>query len=284
MVEAVAEGERLGPHRRAPRRGAARDRPRPGERRRDRAHRPRMDRVITFEAAHLKAVAEIRRDGLPRRMLRPARRHGRGRARLAGPSRGAEPQPRARRIVRDRFEIDPALHLDLQRRASGHRRGHRRRLPLASRRRHSAPSATDLESAWQPGLVWLIAAVRAGGRVSGDRGAPLRRGRTRDVRFEEILVRAEMPRCPGDELRERLHRRRLRRGHGRDQTPRTPQEIALLWRRRTPPRGSSASSPMVFETEVRVFPVISGTAANALSMATFVPALWLDLLPRPRAT
>ena len=36
-------------------------------------------------------------------------------------------------------------------------------------------------------------------------------------------------------------------------------------------RGLECKFADVFETEVRVFPVISGTAANALSMATFVP-------------
>ncbi|MCZ6721560.1 MAG: M67 family metallopeptidase [Proteobacteria bacterium] len=59
---------------------------------------------------------------------------------------------------RDRFEVDSALYIDLQRRL---RDTPERVLGVYhSHCDHRAqPSATDLELAWEPGFVWLIVAV-----------------------------------------------------------------------------------------------------------------------------
>lgn len=66
---------------------------------------------------------------------------------------------------RHRFEVDPALRLRLQRAARagdaaviGHYHSH----PDGAAR----PSATDLAEAWEPELVWLVAALAAQGPVT----------------------------------------------------------------------------------------------------------------------
>lgn len=62
---------------------------------------------------------------------------------------------------RRRFEVDPALRLRLQREARRGRReivGHFHSHPDGA----PVPSETDLAEAWEPELVWLIAAVAAG--------------------------------------------------------------------------------------------------------------------------
>ncbi len=60
-----------------------------------------------------------------------------------------------------RFEVDPALRLTLQRRLRG---GPDRVIGLFHSHPDGAaePSPRDLDSAWEPELVWLIVAVSAG--------------------------------------------------------------------------------------------------------------------------
>ena len=151
-----------------------------------------MDRVITFEPAHLKAVAGHAEAAYPAEccglLVGAAEGAHAWRVRRVVPSRNLAPADR-----RDRFEIDPALHLDLQRELRGTGEsivGVYHSHPDGA----TAPSATDLESAWQPGLVWLIAAVR-GGRVAAT-AAHLFVEADGDVRFEEILVRTETSGVP----------------------------------------------------------------------------------------
>ena len=48
-------------------------------------------------------------------------------------------------------------------------------------------------------------------------------------------------------------------------------------------RAAAALAREVFETEVEIFPVSTGTAANGLALASIAPALRCDLLPRDRA-
>ena len=61
--------------------------------------------------------------------------------------------------VRDRFEIDPQIRIDVERELRSQRErivGHYHSHPD-----HPAfPSATDLEMAFEPSLVWLIIGVR----------------------------------------------------------------------------------------------------------------------------
>jgi proteasome lid subunit RPN8/RPN11 len=146
-----------------------------------------MDRVITFEPAQLKAVADHAESAYPAECC----------GLLVGTAEGARAW-RVRRVVpspnlapagrRDRFEIDPALQLDLQRELRGSDEA-----IVGVYHSHPdgepTPSATDLENAWEPGLVWLIAAVRAG-RAAGT-AAHLFVEADGGVRFEEVQVRAE---------------------------------------------------------------------------------------------
>ncbi len=90
--------------------------------------------------------------------------------------------------AKDRFEVDPELRFDLQRRLRG---GPDRVIGLYhSHPDHPArPSRTDLKEAWEPELVWLIVAVERGQaihvtahRLAADGG-----------RFEEITLRTESP-------------------------------------------------------------------------------------------
>ena len=154
-----------------------------------------MDRVITFDPAHLDAVAEHAESAYPAEccglLVGTAENARAWHVRRVVPSRNLAPAG-----VRDRFEIDPALQFDLQRRLRG-----TAETVVGIYHSHpdgdSAPSATDLESAWQPGLVWLIAAVRAG-RLSAT-AAHLFVEANEGARFEEIRVRAEAG-VSGDEF------------------------------------------------------------------------------------
>lgn len=65
----------------------------------------------------------------------------------------------------DRFELDPAMRLKTEKklrggpfRVIGHYHSHPDGSPL--------PSAEDLARAWEPGMVWLIAAVKDGRTLS----------------------------------------------------------------------------------------------------------------------
>ena len=144
-----------------------------------------MDRVITFDPGHLEAVASHAESAYPAEccgLLVGTAGVREWRVRRVVPSRNLAPAP-----GRDRFEVDPALHLKLHRELRetgegivGLYHSHPDGQP--------APSATDLESAWEPGLVWLITAVRAG-RAAGT-AAHLFVAADGGARFEEIAVRA----------------------------------------------------------------------------------------------
>ena len=89
----------------------------------------------------------------------------------------------------DRFEIDPGLRFDLQRRLRG---GPDRVIGLYhSHPDHPArPSKTDLEEAWEPELVWLIVAVERGQAIHTTAHRLVADG----GRFEEIALHTESPR------------------------------------------------------------------------------------------
>ena len=148
-----------------------------------------MDRVIIFDPAHLKAVADHAESAYPAEccglLVGSADGAGAWRVRRVVASRNLAPADRC-----DRFEIDPALYLDLQRQLRGSGEG-----ILGIYHSHPdgapAPSATDLESAWEPGLVWLIVAVRQG-RAAGA-AAHLLVETDEATRFEEVEVRAGKP-------------------------------------------------------------------------------------------
>jgi len=91
-----------------------------------------------------------------------------------------------------RFEIDPALRLRLQRELRGSGEdivGLYHSHPDGA----AAPSDTDARMAWEPELIWLIAAVRADGV------AALRAWRLADGggRFTEIALAHAAPAAPG---------------------------------------------------------------------------------------
>ena len=149
-----------------------------------------MERVITFDPAHLEAVTAHAESAYPAEccglLVGTAEDCRAWRVRRVVPSRNLAPADR-----RDRFEIDPALQLDLQRELRGTAEAivgvyhsHPDGQPM--------PSATDLESAWQPGLVWLIAAVHSG-RLAATT-AHLLVEADGAVRFDEIGVRTEQRR------------------------------------------------------------------------------------------
>lgn len=63
--------------------------------------------------------------------------------------------------VRDRFEVDPQVRIDLERELRGQEEnviGHYHSHPDHP----AAPSATDLAKAYEPSLVWVIASVKVG--------------------------------------------------------------------------------------------------------------------------
>lgn len=81
---------------------------------------------------------------------------------VASPNVAGGNAPKRRR--RDRFEVDPELRLRLQRElANGPERiiGHYHSHPGLG----AQPSAFDLESVWEPELVWLITSVEEGQAV-----------------------------------------------------------------------------------------------------------------------
>lgn len=97
-----------------------------------------------------------------------------------------EASPNVAQTPARRFEVDPALRLRLQRELRdttdeivGHFHSH----PDGP----AAPSATDLAEAWEPELVWVIAAVRAGrlAEVTAHAIDPASRG------FRQIPLRRE---------------------------------------------------------------------------------------------
>lgn len=85
---------------------------------------------------------------------------------------------------RDRFEVDPEIRLRLQSELEG---GPERIIGLYhSHPDHAAqPSAHDLESVWEPELVWLITAVEQGQAVHTTAHALDAGGR----QFREIALR-----------------------------------------------------------------------------------------------
>lgn len=95
------------------------------------------------------------------------------------------------------FEIDPQVHFDVIRalrdapgERSGEPPGERIVGHYHSHPDHPAlPSARDLERAWEPGLIWLIAAVPAGrpGEIRAHAVNPA------SGRFREIPLRPESP-------------------------------------------------------------------------------------------
>ncbi len=89
----------------------------------------------------------------------------------------------------DRFEVDPKLRLDLQRRLRG---GPDRVIGLYhSHPDHPArPSRTDLKEAWEPELVWLIVAVERGQAIHTTAHRLVADG----GRFEEIALHTESTR------------------------------------------------------------------------------------------
>ena len=88
----------------------------------------------------------------------------------------------------DRFEVDPGLRFDLQRRLRG---GPDRVIGLYhSQPDHPArPSRTDLKEAWEPELVWLIVAVERGHAIHTTAHRLVADG----SRFEEIALHTESP-------------------------------------------------------------------------------------------
>lgn len=61
----------------------------------------------------------------------------------------------------DRFELDPAIRIALERQVRGTDQrvvGHWHSHPDGS----ATPSATDIDHAWEPDLIWLIAGTTAG--------------------------------------------------------------------------------------------------------------------------
>jgi proteasome lid subunit RPN8/RPN11 len=144
-----------------------------------------MDRVITFDPAQLDAVVAHAEDAYPAEccgLLVGTAGARAWRVRRVVPSRNLAPAHR-----RDRFEVDPALHLKLQRELRGTGAG-----IVGIYHSHPdgqpAPSATDLESAWEPDLVWLIAAVCAGRAAAT--AAHVFVESDGCARFEEIRMRA----------------------------------------------------------------------------------------------
>ncbi len=100
--------------------------------------------------------------------------------------REVHPSPNLAPSGHDRFEVDPALRLDLQRRLRGG--------PLAviglyhSHPDHPAqPSETDLDLAWEPELAWLIVRVEQGQAIH----ATAHRLVDDSARFEQIEIRTE---------------------------------------------------------------------------------------------
>lgn len=90
------------------------------------------------------------------------------------------------RPARDRFEVDPALRLDLQR---GLRGGPHRLVGLYHSHpgRPARPSQRDLDAAWEPDLLWLITAVADGQAVQ----TTAHRLRPDASRFIEIALRTD---------------------------------------------------------------------------------------------
>lgn len=95
--------------------------------------------------------------------------------------------------ARDRFEVDPELRLRLMLRLEG---GGEEIVGLYhSHPDHSAePSARDLAMAYEPDLVWVIAAV-AHGRATEVRGYRLdeRAGRFREIAILTVAAGARAP-------------------------------------------------------------------------------------------
>ena len=97
-----------------------------------------------------------------------------------------EPSPNVAAHGHDRFEVDPRVRLDVMRALEGGPEaiiGHYHSHPD-----HPAePSARDLEMAFEPDLVWVIAAVE-GGRATEVRAHVLDASGNR---FRELEVRAQ---------------------------------------------------------------------------------------------
>ena len=103
------------------------------------------------------------------------------------PSRNLAAEPR------HRFEIDPRLRLTLQRGLRGSGRdvvGLYHSHPDGA----SHPSASDLEKAWEPALVWLIVAVVGGQAIQ----VTAHRLAADGAQFEELALRIA-PRRPAGE-------------------------------------------------------------------------------------
>jgi proteasome lid subunit RPN8/RPN11 len=118
--------------------------------------------VIVLGRAHLRQIADQAEAAYPDECCGLLT----GRGDPAGTLRVGEvcPSPNLAPSGRDRFEVDPALRLDLQRRLRG---GPDRVIGLYhSHPDHSAqPSQTDLDMAWETDLAWLIVCVEAGQAV-----------------------------------------------------------------------------------------------------------------------
>ena len=194
------------------------------------------------------------------------------------------------------FEIDPALRLDLQRRLRG---GPDRVVGLyhSHPERPAQPSARDLERAWEPEQVWLITSVLAGEAVLTTAHVIAREGGRQAfpraaAAHQRLGAGAGARRRPGAGPRRAraLGGERRAVNFGSDNiagvAPEIMAAIAAANTGAAEPYGHDAVSARLdaafsdlFEAAVRVFPVATGTAANALALATLCPALRRGLLP-----
>ena len=88
--------------------------------------------------------------------------------------------------TRSHFEVDPALHLRLQKDLRG---GPERVIGLFHSHPNSGaqPSRTDLEAAWEPDLVWLVTSVIGGQAVHTSAHVLVTEGGT--MRFSQVPLR-----------------------------------------------------------------------------------------------
>lgn len=86
----------------------------------------------------------------------------------------------------ERFEVDPALRLRLQRELRGGAEG-----VIGLYHSHpdgvAQPSDRDLEAAWEPDLVWLVTAVAKGQAIHTSAHVLIHDGQR--VRFDEVPLR-----------------------------------------------------------------------------------------------
>lgn len=119
--------------------------------------------MIVFPPDELKALADRAEAAYPLEAcgLIVGRREGEAREAWTWRVARLEPSPNLADEPRHRFEVDPALRLRLQRQLRG---GPDQVIGLYHSHPDGAaqPSATDLAAAWEPYLVWVIAAVTAG--------------------------------------------------------------------------------------------------------------------------